>query len=235
MGRKRNPWVRLYTKLLQSADYMEAEYHVRVAWIAIVCYASDCSEDGRLISGTKPLTPSALARIANITQEEAEDAMEYFVKCGMLEYNGGVPRVVNWDDYQKPSDNSTSRVQKYRQNCNGENAVTETAQEEELDKEAERLTTILHSLIQNNMTKAGYNKKYPINDGSITEIERLHRLDGVDYQTIEEVIVWCQEDEFWKMNILSGSKLRKQFPRLLMEMKSESRKQEERLEVPHFV
>jgi len=237
MGRKRNPWVRLYTKILQSADYMEAPYHVRVAWIALICYASDCNDGGRLISGTKPLDSARLARLANILLSQADDAIIYFLDCGMLTLDGDVLCVANWDEYQKPSDNSSYRVKKSRDNCNGDNAVTVTVQEEEveIDEEAKRVAEILHSMIQVNMEDAGYNKSYPINAGSVAEIERLHRLDGVEYQTIEQVVVWCQKDEFWKMNILSGSKLRKQFPRLLMQMHSETQKKEEKIDVPRFV
>ena len=36
---------------------------------------------------------------------------------------------------------------------------------------------------------------------------------------IEHVIDWCQQDDFWKSNILSTVKLRKQFDQLSMKMK----------------
>lgn len=240
MGRKRNPWVRLYTKILQCADYMEAPYHVRVAWVTIICHASDMNDGGRLISGTKPLNASRLARLANISEREAVEAIDYFCDCGMLSWGdepcGVVYTVANWDEYQKPSDNSTYRTRKHKDR-NGDNAVLGTVQEEEEEIEADvdavRLAEMLHGLIQNNMTKAGYRKSYPLNAGSVSEIEKLHRIDGVEWDTIEEVIMWCQNDEFWKMNILSGSKLRKQFPQLLMKMKSDTRKTE--MEVPRFV
>lgn len=50
------------------------------------------------------------------------------------------------------------------------------------------------------------------------DIERLHRIDGQDFEQIEKVIEWCQNDSFWKSNILSADKLRKQWPKLTAKM-----------------
>ena len=225
MGRKRNPWVRLYTKLLQCADYMEAPLHVRVAWIAILCHASDLNSNGWLISGMIPLDANRLARIANITPKQATEAIDYLVYCKMLQRINGVLVVANWDEFQKPSDNSAGRVAKHR-NCNGDTAVTVTAQEESknIEEEAIAAAMLLSEEISRNLVEAGY-KERNLNPRSwAADIEKIHRIDGIEYQTIERVIMWCQSDDFWKMNILSGSKLRKQFPRLLMEMQNENRK-----------
>jgi hypothetical protein len=46
------------------------------------------------------------------------------------------------------------------------------------------------------------------------------REDHRSPDRIREVIVWCQQDEFWKNNILSTEKLRKQFDKL--ELKADS-------------
>lgn len=51
-------------------------------------------------------------------------------------------------------------------------------------------------------------------------INRLHRLDGYDYRTIEAIIRWSQQDEFWRQNIRSAEKLRKQFEQLLIRAKA---------------
>ena len=56
------------------------------------------------------------------------------------------------------------------------------------------------------------------------DIDKLHRLDGFEYLLIERVIKWSLEDEFWRQNIRSGAKLRKQFPTLLVRIKSEKKK-----------
>jgi hypothetical protein len=51
------------------------------------------------------------------------------------------------------------------------------------------------------------------------DIDKLHRIDGQSWERIREVIDWSQRDDFWHRNILSGSKLRKQFDRLGAAMK----------------
>lgn len=56
------------------------------------------------------------------------------------------------------------------------------------------------------------------------DIEKLHRIDGYDYEIIKSVMDWSQQDDFWKQNIRSGSKLRKQFENLLVRIKSEKQR-----------
>jgi hypothetical protein len=56
------------------------------------------------------------------------------------------------------------------------------------------------------------------------EMDLLIRLDGRTPDRVEAVICWCQDDPFWHSNILSPSKLRKQFDQLELKMHSNSRK-----------
>lgn len=51
------------------------------------------------------------------------------------------------------------------------------------------------------------------------EIERLNRIDGYSWQQIEATIRWVQNDSFWRSNVLSPGKLRKQFGALQLKMK----------------
>jgi len=50
-------------------------------------------------------------------------------------------------------------------------------------------------------------------------VDLMIRIDNRDPLEIEKVIKWCQEDEFWQNNILSTTKLRKQFDQLFLKMK----------------
>jgi len=43
-------------------------------------------------------------------------------------------------------------------------------------------------------------------------------IDKRTPENIESVIRWCQADSFWKTNILSPEKLRKQYDQLYMKM-----------------
>lgn len=49
-------------------------------------------------------------------------------------------------------------------------------------------------------------------------IRLMRERDNRKHETIRDVIKWCQLDSFWKSNILSADKLRKQFDKLEMQM-----------------
>jgi len=44
------------------------------------------------------------------------------------------------------------------------------------------------------------------------------RIDKREVEEIKQVIRWCQQDEFWRTNILSTSKLREQYDALVVKM-----------------
>lgn len=48
-------------------------------------------------------------------------------------------------------------------------------------------------------------------------IDRLHRIDGRSWPHIQRVLEWSQRHSFWRKNIASGEKLRKQFETLVQQ------------------
>ena len=52
------------------------------------------------------------------------------------------------------------------------------------------------------------------------QINLILRIDKRPLEEIEKIIIWCQQDGFWKNNILSTEKLRKQYDRLALKMVS---------------
>jgi len=56
--------------------------------------------------------------------------------------------------------------------------------------------------------------KEPDLDKWANELDRMLRIDGRDPQKIREIIIWSMGNSFWKGNILSAEKLRKQFDKL---------------------
>ena len=49
------------------------------------------------------------------------------------------------------------------------------------------------------------------------EAERIHRIDSHPWEEIRELLDWSQADSFWRRNILSMQKFRKQWTRLVAE------------------
>jgi hypothetical protein len=76
------------------------------------------------------------------------------------------------------------------------------------------LSTSLYALIQKRNSKF----KEPNLQDWCKHIDLMLRVDGRTKEEIEKVIQWCQHDDFWQNNILSTSKLRKQFDQLFMKM-----------------
>jgi len=81
--------------------------------------------------------------------------------------------------------------------------------------EITQLSNLLADLIEANGIK-----RPDVTDKWHQEIERLNRLDGYSYEQIEQTIRWVQQDSFWRSNVLSPAKLRKQFGALQLKMKS---------------
>jgi len=54
------------------------------------------------------------------------------------------------------------------------------------------------------------------------DIDKLLRIDNVNFDEFKKVLLFSQADPFWQKNILSGEKLRKQYGRLLVEISEKS-------------
>lgn len=76
-----------------------------------------------------------------------------------------------------------------------------------------RLTERLGERIRANDPKA---KPHVKSDRWQTDMRLLLDERGGDVQEVERVIDWCQSDSFWRSNILSPAKLRKQFSQLVL-------------------
>lgn len=53
------------------------------------------------------------------------------------------------------------------------------------------------------------------------EADLLLRVDQRDFKEAEQLIHWCQDNQFWKTNILSMAKFRLQYPQLRLKFKAE--------------
>ena len=79
------------------------------------------------------------------------------------------------------------------------------------------LAQLLHDKIKNNTP--AWNMTGSL-DKWAEDINKIIRLDGRTAEQVAYVIDWVQKDDFWRKNILSGTKLRKQFNRLVVTIQS---------------
>lgn len=109
----------------------------------------------------------------------------------------------------------------------GSNTHKEKEEEKEKEKEEEKdlkneqflpLAQLLADLIERNDSRffKRRDKAKTVQKWS-NDLRLLVEADGYPVAEVETVIRWCQNDDFWKSNILSGGKLRDQFPRLRMQ------------------
>lgn len=54
------------------------------------------------------------------------------------------------------------------------------------------------------------------------DMDDINRIDKYTFEQIEFMIRWCQKDSFWRANILSPAKLRKQFSNLIPKIKAQA-------------
>lgn len=88
-----------------------------------------------------------------------------------------------------------------------------------IDDRAVELASLLHRRVHHNYPHLREDPKAI--DNWAADIDKLNRIDGRDWQLIEAVIKWTQQDNFWKQNIKSGKKLRLQFDELLVRISAE--------------
>ncbi len=83
-------------------------------------------------------------------------------------------------------------------------------------KEAHEMAELLGELMRRNNPKA----KVPATTNQwAADLSRLNRIDGNSWEDIGAVIRWSQQDSFWMGNIQSGAAVRKQFGKLIVQMK----------------
>lgn len=64
------------------------------------------------------------------------------------------------------------------------------------------------------LIQANGSKRPAVSDKWLTDMERLHKIDERSWEQITKAIEWCQDDDFWRSNIMSPGKLRKQYDQL---------------------
>ena len=119
----------------------------------------------------------------------------------------------------QPNDNTTVNAGKVRVGKVRVGKVTPTAKAAVVKFTAvdKKLAQLLHDLIKQNTP--AWNMTGSL-DKWAEDINKIIRLDGRTKEQVAYVIDWVQKDDFWRKNILSGSKLRKQFNRLVVTIQS---------------
>jgi hypothetical protein len=151
------------------------------------------------------------------------------------------PALKESQDNKKSADNSKSE-KKFSESNSSESKKSEYLQENEINHSVSKaraifLTKKLIDLITANNSRAAVPKKDlkdKLFNKWLTSIERLNRLGpigakesenkGYSWDEIKKIIEFSQDNDFWKSNILSASKLRKKVVILENQMQRNNKK-----------
>lgn len=138
---------------------------------------------------------------------------------------GGRPKK-QVEQIEEPVEEKPAPIEKVIEKTNQKKQV-EKSIETEVEYEYCDDVMYLVNLLSSKMTENNPNCKLPSNfEKWYNEIRLMIDKDGYSFQQIDEMIRWCQEDSFWKSNILSADKLRKQAGKLILLMQKKQKPKE---------
>jgi hypothetical protein len=126
------------------------------------------------------------------------------------------------DDYEFSNEKTVGKTTQRKGNMKGKEIENKLEEKEIVYSDmVNDLTVLLCNKLRENNEKA----KLPSDLKKWNSaIDALNRLDGYSFEQIESVLIWSQQNHFWKTNILSATKLREKFAQLLLNMQEEERK-----------
>jgi len=176
----------------------------RVAGVAYELHPEPVAEDARTVTPPRAAKRPASAWLANKTagQDRCTDGGATGIRCtGISDTDGGV--TYRKDEKTKEEEEKTTSSPRALR------ARDETTHETR--PEVEALCQHLAERISGNGAKRPtIGKQW--RDAARLLIDR----DGHSLAEIKTIIDWCQDDDFWRSNILSMPALRRQFDRLVM-------------------
>jgi predicted phage replisome organizer len=220
--------------------------NIVLIWVFLLAQAGECNKNGALyLTDTLTFRAEDLAIEFDYDVTVINLALITLERFSMIEVFDEIIYIKNWNEYQniegmdKIREQTRLRNIKYRENqkllqqLNDVSVTSHDATELELDLELEKEkkkknkelkeypadTVELTNHLIDLMLLNNPNVKIPTSlDKWNDEMDKLERLDKYDYMQIRSVIDWCQQDPFWKGNILSAPKLREKIATLLMQM-----------------
>jgi predicted phage replisome organizer len=217
-----------------------------VVWVRLLTMAGKNNAGGFIfLTENIPYSEDMLSHKFKKPLNVIKLALKTFKELNMIEFDEcGRLIIANWEKHQnvdaleKIREKTRVRVAKYRESkllqCNvtvTDDVTPSNALDKDIDKDKEKelsshklkftdehikLANYLKELILLNNTDA----RVPVNINKwANDIRLMCEIDKRYPDNIEIIIEWCQKDSFWKTNILSTDKLRKQFDQLTLKMK----------------
>ena len=223
-------WVRFENTTPDSLKVAPVSDRAHRPWFNAICYCSRARSSGKVPAALiLTLSPTANAKAVGELLAagllERPDEKTYLVH-DYLDYNPSRERI------EEMREGNRDRVARHREKHDG-NALHATPSNALQDRysrvrnrtdtdttpEVVRLSERLADHIARNDPKAN---PQPESERWLTDMRLLIADRGGDVAEVEQIIDWCQADSFWRSNILSPGKLRKQFTQLVLKAKAPS-------------
>jgi hypothetical protein len=230
----------IYAKIFGTHSLNSLSIEARYLYVAMIVLSDD---DGRLNGDPRYLKGQVFSYDESITSDMVKGWRDALAEHDQIELykhdNNEYISHPNWKEYQSIRSDMyvPSRIPKPKRSRN--EVVTETVHKlskGKLSKEKEsppknqvvnfseedvKMVDLLSSLIK--MRNPEWEMKGSP-DKWAEDINKIHRIDGRNYEQIEYMIRWVQKDSFWCQNILSASKLREKFNDLIPKVRGASNK-----------
>jgi len=146
-----------------------------------------------------------------------------------------VVTVSNWSEHQGGEQQVNSKRTTDEQQVNTINNVNKVNNDNKENKKDVKISpkqvydeSSIHfqlaSRLYQEILKNNPNHKKPNLQAWSNDVRLMMERDKRNEEQIIYVIDWCQNDEFWKSNVLSISKLRERFDQLIIQIKSNRKK-----------
>jgi hypothetical protein len=217
----------------------------RGIWVDLLSLAS--KDDGHIRANEEtPYPIKQLSGMLILSEKELDAAINKFLKLGkLIKTKTGTLYVAKWEKYQfserhkrrmedKMSDDSDTMSKKgtpilnnnkINQNTLNNNKIKESKSpclEKFQDEDIQLTQLLIDKMIENNPLSSIIRRLTPKRQEVwIDECRKLREIDKRSFEQIEQIIIFSQDDSFWKSNILSMPKLREKFDQLWLKAKKE--------------
>lgn len=205
-------WVKLSVDFLDDPKIIAAGLEGEVLFIRSLAWAKKQSE---------PVVPAHMLGRIGYGIADPVAVAELLVGLGLWTRVDGGFGITAWDQWQTDLSARTAagslgahrRWHKAGPVDGCEHCVVKPTVPVRVSDDARRLCDLLvERMVANGCRRPA------VTDTWLRDMDAIMRLDRHEVGTVEAVIVWCQSDSFWKSNILSPAKLRKQFETLRLRM-----------------
>ena len=216
-------WIRIDDNLPDHPKLIGLPDNAFRLYISLLCYSSRYLTDGFIPS-------PAADRLGHL------GVFGELTIAGLIQPLDGGWQIENYEEYQSTKAEveivkarNRERTQKWREKNKGNASVTRNQQESNTVVTVPHTPTPTHTHTPNIVNDpvhkelADYLAKRIEDNGSklptvteswVKEIRLMIERDGRTVEQIRYIIDWCQDDSFWRSNILSPSKLRAKFDQL---------------------